>query len=72
MVLFNNEWTLFVADDLTLDDVVRLSRATRSWAGEDFAQYKARTLASGLYILLYDADDDGYSLAIGGVPDEKP
>ncbi len=24
-----------------------------------------------LYILLYDIDD-GYSLAIGGVPDEKP
>ena len=67
----NNEWTLFVADDLTLDDVVRLSKKGDKLGWEDFAQYKSKDVGSGLYILLYDIDD-GYSLAIGGVPDEKP
>lgn len=71
MVLFNNEWTLFTAEDLTLDDVVRLSKKGDKLGWEDFAQYKSKDVGSGLYILLYDIDD-GYSLAIGGVPDEKP
>ena len=71
VVLFNNEWTLFVAEDLTLDDVVRLSKKDDKLGWEDFAQYKSKDVGFGLYILLYDIDD-GYSLAIGGVPDEKP
>lgn len=70
-VMFNNEWTLFVADDLTLDDVVRLSKKGDKLGWEDFAQYKSKDVGSGLHILLYDIDD-GYSLAIGCVPDEKP
>lgn len=47
VVLFNNEWTLFVADDLTLDDVVRLSKRVTSWAGRISHSIKARTLAPG-------------------------
>ncbi|MEI3399249.1 MAG: hypothetical protein V8Q81_01290 [Christensenellales bacterium] len=47
VVLFNNEWTLFVADDLTLDDVVRLSKRATSWAGRISHSIKARTLAPG-------------------------
>lgn len=70
-VMFNNEWTLFEAEELTLDDVVRLSEKGGELDWKDFAQYKSQSTGSGLYILYYDIGG-GYSLAIGGVPDEKP
>ncbi|GEM_PF-5479292 len=67
-----------IADDqeggvqLTLDDVVELSKKGENLSWSDFEKYESTAAGSGLYILYYAINDD-YYLMIGGLSDkEKP
>ena len=52
-------------EQLTLDDVIRLSEKGMELTWEDFAGYTFIETGSGLYIRVYEIDDD-FSLWIGG------
>ena len=56
---------------LTLDAVMALSEKGEELTWEDFAQYQSIETGSGLYILVYDIDDD-FDLMIGGGNTETP
>ena len=57
---------------LTMADVRRLAAEKGeelTWS--DFARYPSTETGSGLYILVYEIDEN-YRLMIGGMPNEKP
>ena len=57
---------------LTLDKVVELSAKGEKLSWSDFEQYKSIETGSGLYILVYDIDEN-FVLIIGGSGDiEEP
>ena len=70
----NTQW-IFTADrleienngtvQLTLDDVIRLSKKNVGLTWEDFAPYKSIETGSGLYIRVYEIDET-FELWIGG------
>lgn len=51
--------------DLTLEEVLELSKKGEELSWDDFAFFRHIETGSGLYIRVYDIDDD-YSLTIGG------
>ena len=56
---------------LTLNDVIELSKKGDDLTWEDFKDYISTDIGSGLYIEKYDLED-GYTLLVGGVPSTKP
>ena len=56
---------------LTLENVLTLAQKGDALTWADFARYSCIETGSGLYILVYDIDED-FSLWIGGVPGETP
>ena len=56
---------------LTLNDVIELSKKGNDLTWEDFKDYISTDIGSGLYIEKYDLED-GYTLLVGGVPSDKP
>ena len=56
---------------LTLNDVIELSKKGNDLTWDDFKDYISTDIGSGLYIEKYDLED-GYTLLVGGVPSEKP
>ena len=57
--------------ELTLDKVIELAGKGEELTWSDFEQYKSKEIGSGLYILLYNIDEN-YYLLVGGTPDKKP
>ncbi len=69
-----SEETEFVksgSEKLTLERVIELSEKGEELTWSDFAQYESIETGSGLYILLYEIDDN-FDLWIGGVPTDTP
>ena len=56
---------------LTLDKVIELSQKGDDLSWRDFEKYESKEIGSGLYILLYELEEDFY-LLIGGLKDQKP
>lgn len=56
---------------LTLDDVKKLAEKGEELTWSDFEQYRSKPIGSGLYILLYNIDEN-YNLIVGGTPEKKP
>lgn len=56
---------------LTVDDVLLLSKKGQDLTWSDFEDYSYIETGFGLYIRLYEIDEQ-FHLAIGGVPDETP
>ncbi len=56
---------------LTLDRVLALSQKGEDLSWEDFEDYPSQEVGHGLYILLYEVDEN-FWLYLGGVPGEKP
>lgn len=56
---------------LTLNDVIELSKKGNDLTWDDFKDYISTDIGSGLYIEKYDLEE-GYTLLVGGVPSEKP
>lgn len=56
---------------LTLDKVKELAKKGEELTWSDFEQYKGKPIGSGMYILLYNIDEN-YHLLVGGTPEKKP
>lgn len=66
-----NNSTSHPQEKLTLDKVIELSHRGQDLSWRDFEEYDSTEVGSGLYILRYELEE-GYSLLIGGVPEDKP
>lgn len=56
---------------LTVDKVVELSAKGEELTWNDFEQYESTDVGSGLYILVYNIDEN-FELRIGGYPEDSP
>jgi hypothetical protein len=74
VVMITNEWQLFrrKKDKLSLDVVTELAQKKDSLSWDDFEKYDGISIGSGLYIMLYDIDDNFYLLVGGGSKDKNP
>ena len=57
--------------ELTLDQIVKLSKKGDELTWNDFEQYESVETGSGLYILVYEIDDT-FELLIGGTGTDEP
>lgn len=76
-VLKNAHMNVGIGKQLTLEDVIRLSEKGMDLSWEDFEEYSYYETGSGLYIQVYEIDDQ-FRVAIGGTypftqenPDKK-
>ena len=60
-----------IKEKLTIEKVIELSKKGESLTWDDFSQYESKDIGSGLYILLFEIDEN-FDLMIGGTPNSEP